>query len=121
MEIGGDMTSLDPELLQLSEVSPSALKTSPQLAEELFTQWLSLPATDRLVFCLQNQSFLFIIIEFCQTYMCIGPLSFSGLLLDFDVYGLNCFLWFMMQFRFKTCWEGQSNYKGPFYNKFGIR
>ncbi|KAM7521728.1 hypothetical protein LguiA_011630 [Lonicera macranthoides] len=49
MEFGGDMTSMDPELLQLSEVSPSALKTSPQLAEELFTQWLSLPATDRLV------------------------------------------------------------------------
>jgi serine/threonine-protein phosphatase 2A regulatory subunit B'' len=49
MEMAGDITSLDPELLQLPEVSPSALKTNPHLAEELFTQWLSLPATDRLV------------------------------------------------------------------------
>ncbi|KAK3028126.1 hypothetical protein RJ639_038987 [Escallonia herrerae] len=49
MEIVGDVTSLDPELLQLPEVSPSALRTSFQFAEELFSQWLSLPDTGRLV------------------------------------------------------------------------
>ncbi|KAL7172618.1 hypothetical protein ACSBR2_032159 [Camellia fascicularis] len=48
-EIAGDATSLDPELLQLPEVSPMALKASPQIAEELYDQWLSLPDTGRLV------------------------------------------------------------------------
>lgn len=46
---GGDAPYLDPELLQLPEVSPFVLKASPQLAEELFSQWLSLPDTIRLV------------------------------------------------------------------------
>ncbi|GAV66557.1 EF_hand_5 domain-containing protein [Cephalotus follicularis] len=36
-------------LLQLPEVSPFALKTSPQLADDLFCQWLSLPQTAQLV------------------------------------------------------------------------
>ncbi|XP_012085281.1 serine/threonine protein phosphatase 2A regulatory subunit B''alpha isoform X2 [Jatropha curcas] len=45
----GDASYLDPELLQLSEVSPFVLKASPQIAEELFSQWLSLPDTNRLV------------------------------------------------------------------------
>lgn len=45
----GDGTCLDPELLHLSELSPFALKTCPQLAENLFSQWLSLPETGRLV------------------------------------------------------------------------
>ncbi|XP_059660327.1 serine/threonine protein phosphatase 2A regulatory subunit B''alpha-like [Cornus florida] len=50
VEVLGDVASLDPELLQLPEVvSPLALKTSPQIAEELFSQWLSLPDTGRLV------------------------------------------------------------------------
>lgn len=49
MEVVGDVASLDPELLQLPEVSPLDIKASPQLAEELFTQWLSLPDTGRLV------------------------------------------------------------------------
>ncbi|XP_022771295.1 serine/threonine protein phosphatase 2A regulatory subunit B''alpha-like isoform X1 [Durio zibethinus] len=44
-----DVTCLDPELLQLPEVSPFALKTSPQLVEDLFSQWLSLPETGHLV------------------------------------------------------------------------
>ncbi|XWS31401.1 hypothetical protein CRYUN_Cryun23aG0072400 [Craigia yunnanensis] len=44
-----DVTCLDPELLQLPEVSPFALKTSPQLVEDLFSQWLSLPETGLLV------------------------------------------------------------------------
>ncbi|XP_039030979.1 serine/threonine protein phosphatase 2A regulatory subunit B''alpha-like isoform X2 [Hibiscus syriacus] len=44
-----DVTCLDPELLQLPEVSTFALKTSPQLVEDLFSQWLSLPESDNLV------------------------------------------------------------------------
>ncbi|KAM2904446.1 hypothetical protein COP2_004159 [Malus domestica] len=47
--VAGDVGSLDPELLQLPELSPFALKTSPQIAEDLFAQWLSLPQTRRLV------------------------------------------------------------------------
>ncbi|KAF8392173.1 hypothetical protein HHK36_022515 [Tetracentron sinense] len=39
---------LDPELLQLPEVSPLALKSNPHIADELFAQWLSLPDTSRL-------------------------------------------------------------------------
>ncbi|KAJ4968431.1 hypothetical protein NE237_015132 [Protea cynaroides] len=49
MELVGDVASLDPELLQLNEVSPLALKSNPHIAEELFSQWLSLPDTSRLV------------------------------------------------------------------------
>ncbi|KAI4345817.1 hypothetical protein L6164_012909 [Bauhinia variegata] len=45
----GDAVSLDPDMLQLPEVSPFALKSSPYVAEELFSQWLSLPDTNRLV------------------------------------------------------------------------
>ncbi|KAJ8899496.1 hypothetical protein K2173_018470 [Erythroxylum novogranatense] len=43
--VGGNDTYLDPQLLELPEVSPFALKASPQLAEDLFSQWLSLPDT----------------------------------------------------------------------------
>ncbi|KAK9146406.1 hypothetical protein Sjap_006309 [Stephania japonica] len=49
MEIAGDVASLDPELLQLPEVSPLALKANPHIAEDLFSQWLSLKDTGRLV------------------------------------------------------------------------
>ncbi|XP_077226884.1 serine/threonine protein phosphatase 2A regulatory subunit B''beta-like [Tasmannia lanceolata] len=49
MESVGDVGSLDPELLQLAEVSPLALKSNPYIADELFSQWLSLPETSRLV------------------------------------------------------------------------
>lgn len=45
----GKLESLDPDMLQLQEVSPFALKSSPFVAEELFSQWLSLPDTCRLV------------------------------------------------------------------------
>ncbi|KAL5998727.1 hypothetical protein ACLOJK_009672 [Asimina triloba] len=48
VELSGDVSSLDPELLQLPEVSPLALKSSPCIAEELFSQWLALPETCRL-------------------------------------------------------------------------
>ncbi|KAI9087462.1 hypothetical protein K1719_030602 [Acacia pycnantha] len=44
-----DALVLDPDMLQLQEVSPFALKSSPSIAEELFSQWLSLPDTSRLV------------------------------------------------------------------------
>ncbi|KAK7278417.1 hypothetical protein RJT34_23445 [Clitoria ternatea] len=49
VEETGELVSLDPDMLQLQEVSPFALKSSPYVAEELFTQWLSLPDTCRLV------------------------------------------------------------------------
>ncbi|KAJ4955477.1 hypothetical protein NE237_012260 [Protea cynaroides] len=49
MELVGDVASLDLELLQLPEVSPLALKSNPHIAEELFSQWISLPETCRLV------------------------------------------------------------------------
>ncbi|PIA45442.1 hypothetical protein AQUCO_01700754v1 [Aquilegia coerulea] len=49
MEVVGDIVSFDPELLQLPEVSPLALKSNPYISQELFSQWLSLPETGRLV------------------------------------------------------------------------
>ena len=49
MEISCDVASLDAELLQLAEVSPLAIKSNPDFVEKLFAQWLSLPATNRLV------------------------------------------------------------------------
>lgn len=53
IDSAGDVTSLDPELLQLPELSPMAVKSSPQIAEELFAQWLSFPETGRLVIYLR--------------------------------------------------------------------
>ncbi|RRT36463.1 hypothetical protein B296_00058868 [Ensete ventricosum] len=44
-----DMASLDPELLQLPEISQLALKEKPKIAEDLYCQWLSLPETRKLV------------------------------------------------------------------------
>ncbi|XP_045808050.1 serine/threonine protein phosphatase 2A regulatory subunit B''beta-like [Trifolium pratense] len=49
VEETGKLESLDPDMLQLQEVSPFSLKSSPYVAEELFSQWLSLPDTSRLV------------------------------------------------------------------------
>lgn len=49
VEVVGDLVSLDLELLQLPEVSPLALKANSYIADELFSQWLSLPDTARLV------------------------------------------------------------------------
>ncbi|KAJ4722736.1 Serine/threonine-protein phosphatase 2A regulatory subunit B'' subunit alpha [Melia azedarach] len=47
--VAGDLASLDADLLQLPEFSPLALKSNPSLAEELFSTWLSLPETSKLV------------------------------------------------------------------------
>ena len=49
VEETGELVSLDPDMLQLQEVSSFALKSNPCVAEELFSQWLSLPDTCRLV------------------------------------------------------------------------
>jgi serine/threonine-protein phosphatase 2A regulatory subunit B'' len=57
MDYIGDSGFLDPELLQLNEVSPLAIKSNPFVAEKLFEQWLSLPETTLLV-----------ILSFC--YLC---------------------------------------------------
>ncbi|XP_050215827.2 probable serine/threonine protein phosphatase 2A regulatory subunit B''delta [Mercurialis annua] len=52
VEAGDNMASFDPELLQLPEVSPIALKANPAIADHLFSHWLSLPDTSRLVKCM---------------------------------------------------------------------
>lgn len=51
MDIDGvdDVHILDPELLQLPGLSPAPLKPSSHIADELFSQWLSIPETARLV------------------------------------------------------------------------
>ncbi|CAL9213628.1 unnamed protein product [Arabidopsis halleri] len=51
MDIDGvdDVHILDPELLQLPGLYPAPLKPSSHIADELFSQWLSLPETARLV------------------------------------------------------------------------
>ena len=47
---GGEVAScMDLELLQFQEVFTIMLKASPQLAEDLSSQWLLLPDTTRLV------------------------------------------------------------------------
>lgn len=50
MEVEGDLEFLlDIEMLQLPEVSSFAMKSNPYVVEALFSQWLSLPETGRLV------------------------------------------------------------------------
>lgn len=49
---GEEVCCLDAELLQLPEVSSFVLKENPQLPELLFSQWLSLSDTTRLVLLL---------------------------------------------------------------------
>ncbi|KAG1361839.1 serine/threonine protein phosphatase 2A regulatory subunit B''beta [Cocos nucifera] len=48
-EVERDVTALDPDLLQLAEVSPLALKQNPEIAQELYLQWLTLPETSKMV------------------------------------------------------------------------
>lgn len=43
------MMKVDVELLQLPEVPPFAVESSPSLIDDLFSQWLALPETNRLV------------------------------------------------------------------------
>ncbi|KVI05130.1 Calcium-binding EF-hand [Cynara cardunculus var. scolymus] len=56
MDYNGDVGFLDPELLQLNEVSPLAIKSNPYVAEKLFEQWLSLPESTLLVKSLFNNA-----------------------------------------------------------------
>ncbi|VFQ80325.1 unnamed protein product [Cuscuta campestris] len=49
VDFTGDVGRLDTELLQLPELSPSAVKTNSYVVEMLFDRWLSLPDTAALV------------------------------------------------------------------------
>lgn len=69
MDNNGEAGCLDPELLQLNEVSPLAIKSNPYVAEKLFEQWLSLPETTPLV------STVIIIFLLCKKIAPIIPLS----------------------------------------------
>jgi serine/threonine-protein phosphatase 2A regulatory subunit B'' len=52
-----DAAALDPELLQLPELAPGVLRENSSIAEALYTQWLTLPETSKLVFLLLFSSF----------------------------------------------------------------
>ncbi|KAK1409761.1 hypothetical protein QVD17_36290 [Tagetes erecta] len=56
VDYSGEVSSLDPELLQLNEVSPLAIKSNPYVAHNLFDQWLSLPETTTLIKSLLNNA-----------------------------------------------------------------
>ncbi|KAK9078661.1 hypothetical protein SSX86_002718 [Deinandra increscens subsp. villosa] len=56
LDYSGEAGCLDPELLQLNEVSPLAIKSNPYVADKLFEQWLSLPETTPLVKSLLNNA-----------------------------------------------------------------
>ncbi|KAJ4802654.1 Calcium-binding EF hand family protein [Rhynchospora pubera] len=49
VETGKDVALLNPELLQIAEVSSSAMKENPHIVQNLYSQWLSLPDTTKLV------------------------------------------------------------------------
>lgn len=49
VEVARDVASFDPDLLQLQEISSMALKENPQIADQLYCQWLTIPDTARLV------------------------------------------------------------------------
>lgn len=56
--VTGDMASVDPELLQLQDVPMLSLKPNPYKAhiDELFSQWLSLPETAKMVTTLLEEA-----------------------------------------------------------------
>lgn len=56
MDSVGSVVNLDPDLLQLPEISPLSIKSNINLAEELYSQWLSLPETTKLVKTLLNDT-----------------------------------------------------------------
>ena len=85
MDCIGDLGFLDPELLQLNEVSPLAIKFNPYVAEKLLDQRLSLSETTLLV----------IIILLCHFFNVIWSLSVAGkvsiaLVNDFLVFVVTC-------------------------------
>ncbi|XP_058183325.1 serine/threonine protein phosphatase 2A regulatory subunit B''beta-like [Rhododendron vialii] len=49
VDFNGDVACFEAELLQIPEVSPSALKSNPDVARKMFDQWLSLPETALVV------------------------------------------------------------------------
>lgn len=80
MEFVADVGTLDPELLQLPDVSSFAVKSNPYIADELFAQWLSLPDTGRLVFFPVSALISVPLIGFltsCWIFVCVGLSSFS--------------------------------------------
>ena len=44
-----DASALDPELLQLPELAPGALRENSIIVEALYSQWLVLPESSKLV------------------------------------------------------------------------
>ena len=44
-----DAAALDPELLQLAELAPGSLRENSIIADALYSQWLVLPETTKLV------------------------------------------------------------------------
>lgn len=76
-EMGRDVAILNPELLQIAEVSPFAMKEKPHIVENLYAQWLSLPDTNKLVFI----SFSFFLI--------FTLLSYVGRLIPFVIQNLT--------------------------------
>ncbi|XP_071732053.1 probable serine/threonine protein phosphatase 2A regulatory subunit B''delta [Rutidosis leptorrhynchoides] len=51
-----ELGHLDPELLQLNEVSSLGIKSNAYVAQKLFDQWLSLPETTQLVKSMLNKA-----------------------------------------------------------------
>ncbi|KAG5532954.1 hypothetical protein RHGRI_027265 [Rhododendron griersonianum] len=56
VDFNGDVACFEAELLQIPEVSPSALKSNPDVARKMFDQWLSLPETASVVKSLLNNA-----------------------------------------------------------------
>jgi hypothetical protein len=65
-----DAAALDPELLQLPELAPGVLRENSSIAEALYSQWLTLPETSKLVF-------LFLVLLACSSGSVIGLERFT--------------------------------------------